>query len=156
MILELSQLMRYILYESENGTTTLAAESKFISSYVALMKRRYLADVVNVKLELPEHSSVHTHIPPLLFISFIENAFKHGVSYLIDTEIDIKLKDMDGKVLFCCDNTIPVERKNSDAAGGLGLVNIRRRLDLLYGDEYSLKIIEDQNRYSVTLIIPSV
>ena len=55
MILELSRLMRYVLYESENGSTTLAAEAQFISSYVSLMKRRYLEDVVKVSLELPQH-----------------------------------------------------------------------------------------------------
>ena len=91
MIIELSQLMRYVLYESENGSTDLASESRFISSYVGLMKMRYLEDIVKVNLELPDETSANLRVPPLLFLSFIENAFKHGVSYLNDTEINIKL-----------------------------------------------------------------
>ena len=156
MILELSQLMRYVLYESENGTTDLASESRFISSYVGLMKMRYLEDIVKVSLELPDETSMNRRVPPLLFISFIENAFKHGVSYLKNTEINIKLYEMNGKVIFCCDNTVPEKSDGSKKDGGLGLTNVRRRLALLYGNDYSLRIYEGDQRYSVTLIIPGI
>lgn len=156
MIIELSQLMRYVLYESENGSTDLASESRFISSYVGLMKMRYLEDIVKVNLELPNETSQNLRVPPLLFISFIENAFKHGVSYLNDTEINIKLYEMNGKVMFCCDNTVPQNVAESNKAGGVGLSNVRRRLDLLYGSDYSLKIYEEDQRYCVTLIIPGI
>ena len=154
MILELSHLMRYVLYESENDMTTLAAEARFISSYVSLMKKRYVECIVKVNLDIQEQTSVDVHIPPLLFISFIENAFKHGVSYSNETTIDIKLHEANGKILFSCDNTIP-HKRGAVSAGGVGLSNIRRRLDLLYGDGYSLRIHQDVDRYSVTLIIPS-
>lgn len=153
MILELSYLMRYVLYESENETTNLAAESRFISSYVALMKRRYVEDMVKVNLDIPDTTSKNINLPPLLFISFIENAFKHGVSYSNETSIDIKLYEINGKILFSCDNTLPKTNENS-ARGGVGLANVRRRLDLLYGDDYSLRINQNENTYSVTLIIP--
>lgn len=156
MILELSQLMRYVLYESENGATDLSSESRFISSYVGLMKMRYLEDIVKVNLELPDETSANLRVPPLLFMSFIENAFKHGVSYLNDTEINIKLYEMNGKVMFCCDNTVPEKPAGSKKEGGVGLTNVRRRLDLLYGNDYSLKISEEEQRYSVTLVIPGI
>ncbi len=156
MILELSQLMRYVLYESENGTTDLASESRFISSYVGLMKMRYLEDIVKVSLELPDETSMNLRVPPLLFISFIENAFKHGVSYLKNTEINIKLYEMNGKVIFCCDNTVPEKPDGSKKDGGVGLTNVSRRLALLYGNDYSLRIHEGDQRYSVTLIIPGI
>ena len=156
MILELSQLMRYVLYESENGVTDMASESRFISSYVGLMKMRYLEDIVKVSLELPDETSQNLRVPPLLFISFIENAFKHGVSYLNDTEINIKLYEMNGKVMFCCDNTVPEKPAVSRKKGGVGLANVRRRLDLLYGNDYSLRIYEGEQHYSVTLIIPGI
>ena len=156
MIIELSQLMRYVLYESENGSTDLASESRFISSYVGLMKMRYLEDIVKVNLELPDETSANLRVPPLLFISFIENAFKHGVSYLNDTEINIKLYEMNGKVMFCCDNTVPEKPDVTNKEGGVGLTNVRRRLDLLYGSNYSLKIYEEDQRYCVTLIIPGI
>ena len=154
MIMELSHLMRYVLYESENEMTTLSAESRFILSYVSLMKKRYVESIVKVNLDVPEQTSEDVRIPPLLFISFIENAFKHGVSYSNETTIDIKLHELNGKILFCCDNTISNTR-NTASAGGVGLSNITRRLDLLYGDEYSLRINEEKDRHSVTLIIPS-
>ena len=153
MILELSYLMRYVLYESENDMTTLAAEVRFISSYVALMKRRYVEGLVKVDLELPAQLQDDVHIPPLLFISFIENAFKHGVSYNSECSIDIKLCKESGKVLFSCDNTVPLNKDNG-SEGGVGLSNVRRRLDLLYGEDYSLHIDERENSHSVTLIIP--
>ena len=154
MILELSHLMRYVLYESENEMTTLSSESRFIISYVSLMKKRYVEGIVKVNLDIQEHTSKDVHMPPLLFISFIENAFKHGVSYSSETTIDIKLNETNGKIMFSCDNTIPHTRKDV-SAGGVGLSNIRRRLDLLYGDEYSLRISQEDDRYSVTSIIPS-
>lgn len=156
MILELAQLMRYVLYESESDTTTLNAESKFIRSYVALMRRRYLEDVVRVNLELPENASDDVHIPPLLFISFIENAFKHGVSYLSETQIDIRLCEVDGRVFFNCDNTLVQKDEEREDKGGLGLANVHRRLSLLYGNDYSLSLEDNGSRYSVKLIIPSL
>ena len=152
MILKLSHLMRYVLYDCENDITTLAAESRFISSYVALMKIRYVEEFVKVNLDVQAKDDVR--IPPLLFISFIENAFKHGSSYTNETMIDIKLHETNGKILFCCDNTLPMHKSKEDI-GGVGLSNIRRRLDLLYGDEYSLRINQNNDIHSVTLIIPS-
>ena len=154
MILELSDLMRYVLYESENEMTTLSAESRFISSYVSLMKKRYVESIVKVNLSVQENAPKDIHMPPLLFISFIENAFKHGVSYSNETQIDIKLNEMNGNIMFSCDNSIP-RNKTALKKGGVGLSNVRRRLDLLYGDDYSLRISENEDNYSVTLIIPS-
>ncbi len=153
MILELSYLMRYVLYESEKPITSLASETRFISSYVALMKMRYVKDIVKISLDIPDQFSPSIHIPPLLFISFIENAFKHGVSYEQETKINIKLCEMNGKVFFSCTNTIPV-KKQADIEGGVGLSNVRRRLELLYGEDYSLHIDINDDIYSVTLIIP--
>ena len=153
MILKLSHLMRYVLYESENDMTTLAAESRFISSYVSLMKMRYVEDIVKVRLDIQEKTSEDIHIPPLLFISFIENAFKHGVSYNGETFINIRLCEKDGSIFFTCDNTLLKNKDNTDK-GGVGLANVRRRLDLLYGDDYSLRITDDDNIHSINLIIP--
>ena len=156
MILELSYLMRYVLYESEHDMTTLAAESRFISSYVALMKKRYVEDIVRVSINIEEDAPEDVRIPPLLFVTFIENAFKHGVSYLNETVININLRESGGNVFFSCDNTIPQGKQAGVDTGGIGLANVRRRLDLLYGKNYSLTISEDHDRYSVSLLIPSI
>lgn len=153
MIMELSYLMRYVLYESEKDMTTLSAESRFISSYVSLMKKRYVEDIVEVKLDIPDQKQDEIRIPPLLFISFIENAFKHGVSYNNNSSIDIRLCERNEKVLFNCNNTVPQNNKSQNK-GGVGLSNVRRRLDLLYGEDYSLHINQRDNIHSVTLIIP--
>ena len=153
MIMELSYLMRYVLYDSENTMTTLAAECRFISSYVALMKRRYVDGLVKVNLDIPEHTPEGTQVPPLLFISFIENAFKHGISYSTESIIDIRLCEQNGKILFACDNSLLLDRENLKE-GGVGLTNVKRRLDLLYGEDYSLHIDESNGTHSLTLIIP--
>lgn len=153
MVIELSYLMRYVLYESENTMTTLAAECRFISSYVALMKRRYVDGLVKVNLDIPEHMPETTQVPPLLFISFIENAFKHGISYSNESCIDIVLYEKNGKILFACDNSLQQDKKRPEE-GGVGLTNVRRRLDLLYGEDYSLDIEENNDIHSVKLMIP--
>lgn len=154
MILELSYLLRYVLYESEKDMTTLRSECLFISSYISLMKQRYVEDIVTVAAEMPESISEDISIPPLLFISFIENAFKHGISYNSKSFIDISLHEKDGEIFFLCRNSIPAERNNA-AIGGVGLSNVKRRLNLLYGNSYSLNISTDNNIYSVNLTIPS-
>ena len=153
MVLELSYLMRYVLYESEKEMTSLESEFRFISSYIALMKRRYVEGIVNVRLDLPVRKSSFINVPPLLFISFIENAFKHGVSYKSGAHIDISINETGNKIFFNCKNSIP-EEKCEIKEGGVGLSNVQRRLDLLYGDEYSLSIDKNDNEYSVILIIP--
>ena len=153
MILELSYMMRYVLYESEKDMTTLSSECRFISSYIALMKHRYVEDFVTVNTDLHEDTSDDISIPPLIFISFIENAFKHGISYSSQSFIDISLHVKESGIIFTCRNSMPAERKQSSESG-VGLANVRRRLDLLYGDGYSLDINKDNNTYSVTLTIP--
>ncbi len=151
MIIELSQLMRHALYE--NGTTSLASEVTFISSYISLMKMRYPDDTVKVTVNMPEEPSSNKKIPTLLLISFVENAFKHGVTYLTPTYIDIRLDESENHIYFSCVNSIS-PKNDGRKEGGVGIVNVRRRLDLLYGDKYSLSIEKDDERYSVTLIIP--
>lgn len=153
MILELSHLMRYVLYDSEHDTTTFNAEVRFISSFVSLMRMRYVEDLVKINLDIRGQEEGNIHIPPLLFIPFIENAFKHGVSYSSKSVIDIKLHRMENNIIFSCDNTIPSNKAKTDK-GGVGLTNVRRRLELLYGKDYSLDINNTNNIHSVTLIIP--
>lgn len=154
MIIELSQLMRHALYEE--GSVTLSSEINFISSYVSLMKMRYPDEIVKVEIRLPENPSEVKKVPTMLFISFIENAFKHGVTYLSPTLIDIELEEIEDKLLFRCSNTLPdqFQDKKGSAKGGVGLTNVRRRLDLLYAENYMLEINKNETTYSVTLEIP--
>lgn len=154
MVLELSELMRYVLYEGEGHTTTFQNEAKFITSYVSLMRKRYSVDKVDIRLEIQENHTDSLNIPPLLFITFVENAFKHGVSYLKKSEIEISLKEHDGQVFFYCRNTKPAIYSSLDSKGGVGLENVKRRLFLLYGNCEMLKIEDRDNEYIVKLNIP--
>ncbi len=154
MTLELSKLMRYVLYEGSNTVTSFADEASFICNYVTMMRRRYPGGKVEIDLELPEAPSRDVRIPPMIFITFVENAFKHGVSYQTRSRIFISLKETDdGRICFVCTNT-----KRTSVAdgghGGVGLDNVRRRLDLLYEDNYRLDIKEDNGIFSVSLTIP--
>lgn len=154
LTIELSRMMRYILYGDQAQKTTLADEVKFIESYISLMRQRYPESKVEIKLEVPFAPSNEFIISPLLFVTFIENAFKHGVTYQKFSSIDISLMEIDGKVLFSCINT---KASGPDVqVKGIGLENTMRRLDLLYGYDYSLVIEDCDDIYKVNLIIPSL
>jgi sensor histidine kinase YesM len=154
-VLKLSEMMRYLLYESGRGTTTLAREIEFLKSYVNLMQLR-VDDSVIVSFELPERCT-NVSLPPLLFISFIENAFKHGVSYRAPSSLFFKLIQNDGSIEFIARNTISSFQNNDSLAhhGGIGLENIRKRLNLLYGERYQLNIEKTEHEFSVRLTIPT-
>ena len=154
LTIELSRMMRYILYGDPAQKTTLAEEIKFIESYMSLMRQRYPESKVGIRLDVPAEPSKEFMVSPLLYVTFIENAFKHGVSYQKFSLIEVRLVEDDGKVLFECVNT-----KVKDARAnvkGIGLQNAIRRLDLLYGYDYSLKILDGDEMYTVKLIIPSL
>lgn len=148
-ILELSKMMRFILYEGDKNGVPLSREMEFIRTYINLMRLRY-TDKVTISVELPTEVPDKT-IPPLMLISFVENAFKHGVSYQHPSFIHIKV-DVDSKLTFTCKNS-KAEKPNQEK-GGMGLVNVRKRLDLLYDKNYTLNIDDAPNVYSVKLVIP--
>ena len=149
-IVELSKMMRYVLYEGDRKGVPLSKEMEFIRTYVTLMQLRY-TDKVTITLDLPSTLPDRT-LPPLLLISFIENAFKHGVSYLHDSFIEIGATVSDDQLHFTCRNS-KAETPNEEK-GGVGLANVRKRLNLLYDRNYTLRIRDDATVYSVELIIP--
>lgn len=152
---KLSKLMRYLLYESEKGrNVTLGMEIAFASNYIDLMKIR-LTDNIEISTDFGSEKD-RTSIPALLFIPFIENAFKHGVSANDNCKIQISLKKCEDKVIFSCINSIPKNNRTIKEEGGLGLSNTERRLDILFGeDKYSLKINDTDKLFDVELIIPT-
>ena len=149
-IVELSRLMRYVLYESDKRTISLEKEVQFLRHYVELMRIRY-PESVHILLSLPEGAEA-IQIPPLLFISFVENAFKHGVSYQKESCISVVVKVEEDGILFQCTNTR--FGKGEDQHHGIGLDNIRKRLQLLYGDRYVLDINATEEQFEVLLSIP--
>jgi hypothetical protein len=153
-VLKLSGMMRYLLYESGRGTTTLQREIDFLKSYLELMLLR-VDKSINVSLEIPDKID-NVSLPPLLFITFIENAFKHGVSYREPCSISFRLVQKSGSLEFTSENTIP-RYGNFDSIskhGGFGLVNIRKRLEMIYGESYKLDIDRSETRFRARMVIP--
>lgn len=150
-LVELSRLMRYLLYETNNGLVPLSREVDFLCLYVGLMRIRY-TDNVQIDIKVPE-STGGLKVPPLLFISFVENAFKHGVSYRSPSFVSIDLFIEGEDILFHCANSRH-EPSRVDGREGVGLENIKKRLRLLYDDRYSLSIQKLSGRYDVLLVIP--
>ena len=151
---KLSQMMRYVLYETQEGTVLLSQEIAFIQNYIQLMQLR-LTDKVKVVFEPP--TPLHEQqIAPMLLLPFVENAFKHGVSALQPSEIRIGLQQNGANLQMQVNNTIfPKTGAPLDESNGIGLTNTRRRLDLLYANRHELLITEKtpQNEYEVTLKI---
>lgn len=157
MIMELSKLMRYVLYEGAKSHTPLYKETEFITNYVEMMRKRYSSKKVRISLELPEKNVEREHVvlPPLLLISVIENAFKHGISYQSPSFVEIRLYIENEMLHLGCTNSIHRRPPEKDRAGGVGLANLRQRLQLLYGEGFTLEITEKEEKtYHVKLIIP--
>lgn len=159
-IIELSGLMRHALYNSSESVTPLQNEIEFLRQYISLMKLRF-DNHLSLKYDLPDAPSFNIVTPPLLFATFIENAFKHGISYQTPSFINISLGvDNDKKEIhFRCENSrnITTQKNTNTEKHGIGLSNVRKRLDLQYGNDYSLIInTEDPQRFIVELTLPTV
>ncbi|MEI7980899.1 MAG: histidine kinase [Bacteroidota bacterium] len=150
-IIKLSKMMRYLLYETETEKTTLKKDVEFLESYINLMKLRF-NEKVRIILNLPA-SIPDISIPPFLFTSFIENAFKHGISYKNDSSISVDLILGKERLLFTVKNT-KTERNQIREFSGIGIENTRKRLALLYGASYHLDVIDSENLFTVNLSIP--
>ena len=149
-ILELSKMMRFVLYEGDKKGVPLTREFGFIRNYITLMRLRY-TDKVQISIDLPAQTP-DLMIPPLMLITFIENAFKHGVSYQHASFIEVKAEVQGDTLYFSCRNS--KAEKSNEEKGGVGLANVKQRLKLLYDNDYSLKIQDDSDVYSVQLTIP--
>lgn len=151
-IVELSKLMRYVLYEGNNKLTSLSREVQFLRNYVQLMSMRYTGNV-SICLDVPEVLP-DSMLPPLLLVIFVENAFKHGISYRTKSFVEINLQPHSDRLLFSCRNSRPEIKHDENMKGGVGLSNVRRRLDLLFPGNYTLDIKEQEDTYTVHLDIP--
>ena len=149
----LSTLMRYLIYHSSQNTIELRKEIEFIQSFVALMQLRH-SDEVEVTMLIPDIIP-DIKIPPMLFISLVENAFKHGVSYPMKSFIFFELKTTENSLNCIIKNS--KHKKTPQSQGeysGIGLNNIKESLKLLYGDKYSLDIADKATEFEVNLTIP--
>ena len=133
----LSGMLRYVLYESQKNTVPLSKECEFLEEYVKLMSAR-LTSGVRLEVSLPGATS-DRQIAPLLFIPLIENAFKHGISDSAESFIRIRLYE-DNEYVTCLVENSCYPKDNTDRSGsGIGITNLKRRLDLLYPGAYSFE-----------------
>jgi LytS/YehU family sensor histidine kinase len=132
---QLSEALRYALYESNGEKVPLSGEVAFMENYIDLMALRCNEKTqVQRSFVLPDHEVM---IAPLLFISLIENAFKHGVSARVETVVKIDLHPEGSDLCFVCENSL-LEKTAEDRSGsGIGLANLKRRLELIYPGSYT-------------------
>ena len=147
----LSNLLRYVLYEND-AFVPIEKELEFTRNYIDLMRLRLRPDVkVNV---LIKNENNHEVIATLLFISLIENAFKHGINNGSDSFIDIKILIDEEGVLCTVENSLNEDEENIEPKNsGIGLANLQKRLELIYPDHHELTAVKRADRFSVLLRI---
>lgn len=148
-ILKLSEIMRYMLYDSNEKTVLLEDEINYLENYIELQKLRF-KEKVHVDLHVDMDKEGH-RIMPLLLISFLENAFKHGVSTDADKPIRIAISVQNGRLHLKTENA--KNRVNKDQTKGVGLTNLKRRLQLGYPDRHTIHVVESEHYYSSELFI---
>ncbi|QEM02427.1 sensor histidine kinase [Mucilaginibacter rubeus] len=151
---QLSRMMRYVLYDTQHGTALLSQEIAFIKDYISLMELR-LTQKVTVTFTPPAHTDDVT-VAPMIFLPFVENAFKHGISATEPSAIRIIIDQHDSLLELKVENGIYKDHNPSIGENkGIGLTNTIRRLDLLYAGKYKLDITEDvtANIYTVHLTL---
>ncbi len=134
---ELSQLLRYVLYENDSKTVPLDKDMLFVKNYIELMRLR-LGDNTTLKVSIDERQGVGLQIAPLMFISLVENAFKHGVSGSQKSVIDIGIKVEGSKVVCRVANSCFPKDGNDRSGSGIGIANLKRQLSILYNGRYQL------------------
>jgi two-component system LytT family sensor kinase len=151
-ISKLSEMMRYMIYESNAEYVPLNKEIEYLKNCIVLNKLRYADHEASVNFKYPLQAP-NLFVSPMLFIPFVENAFKHGVVIGQSSYIDISVSVADKQVLFSCENKNYSFVKKMDEASGIGLENVKRRLDLVYPGKYELVIKNDEDKFAVTLKI---
>ena len=153
IVVKLSEMLRYMLYECNEKSVLLQKEISYIQNYLELEKLRHgeHMDIIFTFVQDPGN----LRVAPLLFVPFLENAFKHGASNHLEAgHVHATLKIQNGLVLFSIENSKPESMPSSQhslKSGGIGLVNIRKRLEILYPDRHALKIEESPDIYKVYL-----
>ncbi|GLU52592.1 sensor histidine kinase [Dyadobacter frigoris] len=156
MIMKLSELLRYMLYECQTQKVSLEKEVRFLENIVEMQKLKSETHFNRVSLEVRGIRSEHS-IAPLLILGFVENSFKHSdLDVNHDGFIQIDLFVDDSKfICFTCTNTKREVEKMATESGGIGLLNTKKRLELIYGANYNLEITETADQYQVSLKLPA-
>ncbi len=156
VVLKLSDLLRFTLYDSNADSIPIKAVVMFLEDYIILEKIRHHENFT-LDYDFSEIDNGESPIAPLLFINFVENAFKHGVNKSIDDSwVKIKLAKIKNIVTFEVSNSKPRAGAGFNPVGGKGISNVKRRLDILYPGRHELKIVDGEHEYSVNLRIELV
>lgn len=149
-LIRLSGLMRYMLYEANADKVLLSKEIDYLRGYIELQEQRFAGQV---KVECTINcENTALYIEPMLLIPFVENAFKHGMGLISEPEITILLHEKNGHVLLQVENKFNNSSGEiKDKTSGIGLANVKRRLDLLYGNNHELLIKSDGEKFLVQL-----
>lgn len=156
IIVKLSEFLRYQLYDNNSETTSLMAETEFLSNFLNLEKIRRDNFTFSITTETPGSSVAAIYIAPNLFTTFVENAIKHSVDLSGKAAyVSITFKTENNQLLFSCTNSQnPDEKFRDEKNSGVGVANISRRLELLYGNDHTCSTQNLDNSYNVTLSIP--
>ena len=146
---KLSSLMQYMLYETDEEKVLLQSEIENLQSYIDLQQQRF-SEKLKLHVSLNVKENWHT-IEPMLLIPFVENAFKHGTGLVQNPEIDIELKAENGKLYFIVKNRFIDTETIKDKTSGIGLANVKRRLELLYNNRHHFTINKTGNWFTVSL-----
>ncbi|HEY4148935.1 MAG TPA: histidine kinase [Chitinophagaceae bacterium] len=151
-VMKLSSLMQYMLYETNEEKVLVKTEAEYLQSYIDLQQQRFGSKVkVTTAIYL---SNEWSEIEPMLLIPFVENAFKHGVGMIENPQIDIHLMTQDNTLSFSVRNKYNSHTPEiKDKTSGIGLANVRRRLNLLYGNDHGLLIVKENDWFDVSLTI---
>jgi LytS/YehU family sensor histidine kinase len=154
-ILKLSEVMSYVIYEGKSKRVDLFKEIKHINDYLDLEKLRY-TDKIEATLEITGNLEGY-FMPPLILVAFIENCFKHGNTHSDKIPILISVNVANQRLKYSVKNEIKSQKEEvskKDIRSGIGLKNVKRRLDLLFKNDYNLRIQQDQKTFAVTLNMP--
>ena len=148
---ELSDLLRYALYETQQKEVPLCGEIAFMENYISLMALRCDKNVkITTHFDVPDTART---IAPMLFLSPIENAFKHGVSSGKPSFIDISLTEENGFLVFSCQNSNHPKDSCDRSGSGIGIENMRKRLELMYAKRYEMSQTVEQGVYKLQIKI---
>ncbi len=151
VVLGLSDVLRFYLYEADKDKILLQKDINILEQVLALEKIRR----DDFEYTLTIHSNISgVLVPPFIFIIFLENAIKHSLNNNAASKVTIDFTVNGGYLIFACENSKPLLAKPATNFGGLGLLNVQRRLELLYGKSYTLNIEDEGCKYSVLLNIP--
>jgi LytS/YehU family sensor histidine kinase len=144
----LSDLLRYQLYDSTRPAVLLASDIRFLTDFLELEKIRR----ERFEFSISDNSDVpNLLVPPMLFIPFVENAVKHSAGGTGGSFVHVTFRTVENALWFTCINSISGISNNGKTAGGIGLANVKRRLELLYGENFSLEMNKKKNSYHVNL-----